>query len=142
MYYEFGWLPDDMSVVNEYKLRRSSDGAGITPMLYKNIGDLELVPMSTFDFPTKEEYDLEGKHVTIFYASKFHEGEPDIYRRNIWITFEGSDYAVFLYVTDNLETDTLKKIIENISLVPSEKDWGGDLKFAYEQSNIEIKNKN
>lgn len=136
--YDFGWLPEDMSFDDDGayagKIHRYSDGAGITPRLFKNIGDRDLIPIAIYEFPTKDEYDLEGRHVTIFYASEFRESKPNTFGRNVWITFEGSQYAVFLYVSDNVEDDILEKIIENISLVPTDEDYANDYEKEYNES--------
>lgn len=136
--YVFGWMPDDMPFKGDekhpfIKIRRSSDNAGITPQLFNNIGDRELVPIAACDFPTKEEYDLEGKHVTIFYASDFRKVEPGAFKRNVWITFEGSQYGAFFFVSDNVEDDILEKIIENIYLVPAEENQALDYEETYKE---------
>lgn len=135
--YEFGWLPEDMSFdydgAHAGKIHRKSDGAGITPRLFKNIGDRDLITMSIYSFPTKDEYELEGRHVTVFYSYDFREGKPNAFGRNVWITFEGSQYAVFLYVSDNIEDDILAKIYENISLVPAEEDNAADYEKEYNE---------
>lgn len=134
---EFGWLPEDMpyNEDGQYagKIHRESDDAGITPRLFKNMGDRDLLTMSIYSFPTKDEYDLDGRHVTIYYSYDFREVKPNAFGRNVWIRFEGSQYAVFLYVTDNLEDDVLAEIIENISLVPSEEDNASDYEKEYNE---------
>lgn len=132
--YEFGWLPEDMSFDEDgYKIHRSSDRAGITPRLFKYSSEQELIPLAIYNFSSKDEYDLEGRHVKIYYSEGFREYEPTIFGRNIWITFEGSQYAVFLYVCDGIDDDDLAKIIENISLVPAEEDNSEDYTREYNE---------
>ncbi len=123
--YKFGWLPEGMSFDfpnYEFKAHRESDGAGITPMLYKYAPGQELLPMNINGCDNVDRYYLDDRHVDIFYMPGFRHTEPTVFNRNVWITFEGSQYAVFLYVNDCVCDDELAQIIENISLVPAEED--------------------
>lgn len=123
--YEFGWLPEGMSVDPDgWKIHRESDRAGITPMLYKITPEQELLPHANFKTGSMDEYDLDGRHVKIFTSCLFRTVEENFFGRNVWITFEGSKYAVFLYVSDALDDNDLAQIIENISLVDTDEDTG------------------
>lgn len=119
--YEFGWMPDNMTS-DGWKYHDDAHNACITPMLYKYTSDQELLPRAGFPTATVDEYPLEGRNVKIFYSCNFRTVEPNSFERNVWITFEGSQYAVFLYVSDGVDDEDLTKIIENISLVPADED--------------------
>lgn len=119
--YEFGWLPDDMTS-DGWKLHSSDHTSCITPVIYRYTPDQELLPREGFPTATVDEYPLEGRNVKIFYSCNFRTVAPKSFERNVWITFEGSQYAVLLFVTDGVDDEDLKKVIENISLVPADED--------------------
>lgn len=123
--YEFGWLPDGL-IYDEagWKIHDGNWGGGITPMLYKITPEQELLPHANFKTGSMDEYDLDGRHVKIFTSCLFRTVEENFFGRNVWITFEGSKYAVFLYVSDALDDNDLAQIIENISLVDTDEDRG------------------
>lgn len=121
MTYEFGWLPDNVTS-DGWKLHSSDHTSCITPDIYRYTPDQELLPRTGFPTASKDEYAIEGGNVKIFYSCDFRTIEQGNFGRNVWITFEGSQYAVFLYVTDGFDDEALKKIIENISLVPASED--------------------
>ena len=123
--YEFGWLPEGMSVDPDgWKIHDEERLACITPVLYKITPEQELLPHANFKTGSMDEYDLDGRHVKIFTSCLFRTVEENFFGRNVWITFEGSKYAVFLYVSDALDDNDLAKIIENISLVDTDEDRG------------------
>lgn len=119
--YEFGWLPDDMTS-DGWKLHSSDHTSCITPVIYRYTPDQELLPRENFPTASTDEYTFENKNVKIFYSCDFRTIEENNFGRNVWITFEGSQYAVFLYVSDGVDDEVLKQIIENISLVPTSED--------------------
>ncbi len=123
--YEFGWLPEGMSVDPDgWKIHDGDRLAGITPMLYKITPEQELLPHANFKTGSMDEYALDGRLVTIFTSCLFRTVQENFFGRNVWITFEGSKYAVFLYVTDAVDDNDLAQIIENISLVDTDEDRG------------------
>jgi len=123
--YEFGWLPEGLMFDEAgWKIHDGNWGSGITPMLYKITPEQELLPHSNFKTGSMDEYDLDGRHVKIFTSCLFRTVEENFFGRNVWITFEGSKYAVFLYVSDALDDNDLAQIIENISLVDTDEDTG------------------
>ncbi len=123
--YEFGWLPEGMSVDPDgWKIHDEERLACITPVLYKISPEQELLPHANFTTGSMDEYDLDGRHVKIFTSCLFRTVEENFFGRNVWITFEGSKYAVFLYVSDALDDNDLAQIIENISLVDTDEDRG------------------
>lgn len=119
--FEFGWMPDNMTS-DGWKYHSDDHNACITPILYKYTPDQELLPREGFPTATVDEYPLEGRNVKIFYSCNFRTIAPNSFERNVWITFEGSQYAVFLFVSDGVDDEDLKKVIENISLVPADED--------------------
>lgn len=123
--YEFGWLPEGLMFDEAgWKIHDGNWGGGITPMLYKITPEQELLPHGNFKTGSMDEYDLDGRHVKIFTSCLFRTVEENFFGRNVWITFEGSKYAVFLYVSDALDDNDLAQIIENISLVDTDEDRG------------------
>lgn len=123
--YEFGWLPEGMSVDPDgWKIHDEERLACITPVLYKISPEQELLPHSNFQTGSMDEYGLDGRCVTIFTSCLFRTVQENFFGRNVWITFEGSNYAVFLYVSDALDDNDLAQIIENISLVDTDEDRG------------------
>lgn len=119
--YEFDWLPENMTS-DGWKLHNSDHTSCITPDIYRYTPDQELLPRENFPTASTDEYTFENKNVKIFYSCDFRTIEENNFGRNVWITFEGSQYAVFLYVSDGVDDEVLKKIIENISLVPTSED--------------------
>lgn len=119
--YEFDWLPENMTS-DGWKLHNSDHTSCITPDIYRYTPDKELLPRENFPTASTDEYTFENKNVKIFYSCDFRTIEENNFGRNVWITFEGSQYAVFLYVSDGVDDEVLKKIIENISLVPTSED--------------------
>ncbi len=123
--YEFGWLPEGMSVDPDgWKIHDEERLACITPVLYKISPEQELLPHANFKTGSMDEYGLDGRCVTIFTSCLFRTVQENFFGRNVWITFEGSKYAVFLYVSDALDDNDLAQIIENISLVDTDEDTG------------------
>lgn len=123
--YEFGWLPEGMSVDPDgWKIHDEERLACITPVLYKISPEQELLPHSNFQTGSMDEYGLDGRCVTIFTSCLFRTVQENFFGRNVWITFEGSEYAVFLFVSDALDDNDLAQIIENISLVETDEEKG------------------
>ncbi len=123
--YEFGWLPEGMSVDPDgWKIHDEERLACITPVLYKISPEQELLPHANFKTGSMDEYGLDGRCVTIFTSCLFRTVQENFFGRNVWITFEGSKYAVFLYVSDALDDNDLAQIIENISLVDTDEEKG------------------
>lgn len=119
--YVFNWLPEDMTS-DGWKLHNSDRTSCITPEIYRYTPDQNLLPRHNFPTASTDEYTVEDKSVKIFYSCDFRTIEENNFGRNVWITFEDSQYAVFLFVSDGFDDEELKKVIENISLAPTDED--------------------
>lgn len=120
---EFNWLPEDL-IYNEDgpyggKFKNSADG-GMTPVFYKapEGGIHENLLFSDHS----EQYDHDDKTIMINYRISYDEEKADSnnFGREVWIYFNGTKYAEQLYFTDDISNDDVKKIAENIVLVPSD----------------------
>lgn len=120
---EYGWLPEGMeyhtSGPYSDKMHNDITGGGITPAFVKNVSGEDIE--TEREFTVLDEYQTDGKTVKITYRDDYNEeiASPDNYGRIAIIYFDNTPYVLSLWVTDEISKDDLKKIIENVTLVPT-----------------------
>ncbi|MDE6092849.1 MAG: hypothetical protein K2G14_07115 [Ruminococcus sp.] len=127
---EYGWLPEDFEYNDEGTtyggiFYNSTAEDGMTPMFikipkgvtyYEDTGNPEIAT-------TKDEWLLDGKTVSMYYRSTYIPNNPKCnFGRIAFIYFDNTPYVLQLYVSDGISEEDFRKIIDNVKLVPSEKE--------------------
>ncbi len=139
---EYGWLPEGL----EYQGQDSPYGGkfhnwttddGMTPAFakvpegvqyYEDTGNPEIEA-------TMEEWSLDGKTVSIYYRSTYIPDNPEHnFGRVAFIYFDNTPYVLQLFVTDGISKEDFRKIIDNVKLVPSDKETA----YIYQPETEEI----
>lgn len=127
MYYEFGWVPEGY-IPHEEKsgFKNSENGGRITPDLYK-LPDYTNVELKLPYSENCETYESEGKTALINYRN------PDVYNngttsidKTVYICFEGTTYVLTLHISEDVSEADMKKMIDEITLYPTEEKYHGD----------------
>ena len=138
MFYEFGWIPEGY-VPHEEKpgFKNPENGGRIAPELFKLPDDTNVelkLPYSE----NCETYESEGKTALINYRS------PDVYNngtisidKNVYICFEGTTYVLTLYISEDVSDADMKKMIDEITLYPTEERMHGTYIPWLDESNYQ-----
>lgn len=122
---EYGWLPEGLEYNEDgpyaYKFKNvNNDRSGMTPSFTK-FPDGVKIPHIVNHCKDTEEYTIDGKTVTISYRDDYEENADNYnFGRVAYISFDNTPYTLSLWVTDDITKDDLRKIIDNVNLVPSE----------------------
>lgn len=136
---EYGWLPEGLEYNEDgpyaYKFKNvNNDRSGMTPSFTK-FPDGVKVPHIVNCCKDTEEYKGDGKTVTISYRDNYEE-DADNYNfgRVAYISFDNTPYTLSLWVTDDITKADLRKIIDNVKLVPSDTETAS-IYTPYEEEN-------
>ncbi len=121
-----GWLPEGYSLSPSGKYH-SEQGGGITCeyiKLPKNLVVSEQINNSI----SSEQYAVDGKQIMIAEKAKGLTNVNDeiYYNHEIWVVFDGTDYAAHAYLTSDLDTAAVKAFAEGLTLTPSDVETAGD----------------
>ncbi|MBQ9111604.1 MAG: hypothetical protein IJY06_09615 [Oscillospiraceae bacterium] len=121
-----GWLPEGYSLSPSGKYH-SEQGGGITCeyiKLPKNLVVSEQINNSI----SSEQYAVDGKQIMISEKAKGLTNVNDeiYYNHEIWVVFDGTDYAAHAYLTSDLDTAAVKAFAEGLTLTPSDVETAGD----------------
>lgn len=115
----FGWLPDGMTETDG-KYYDAQD-RGISPVFWKLTDSNHIMEYSIQYAISHEQYDYNDK--TVLYVQKDTTGKSGaVYDRELLIAFQDTPYVAQLYITDNVTEEEWKKIAENLTLTPSDKE--------------------
>lgn len=127
---EYGWLPEGLEFQDQDspyggKFHNWTTEDGMTPIFTKvmegvtyteDTGNPEIAT-------TKDEWTLDGKTVSMYYRDNYVPDNPEHnFGRIAFIYFDDTPYVLQLYVTDGISEEDFKKIIDNVHLVPAEKE--------------------
>ncbi len=139
MSYEFGWVPEGYVPSTEkggFTLDSDEIKGGISPLFYKLPDDMTLEISLPFSAEC-ETYETEGKTALINYR------EPDVlfndnpYTREVFVSFEGTSYVLDMSITKDISHEDLLKIIDNITLYPTDEKHYGDYIPWLDESNYQ-----
>lgn len=141
---EYGWLPEGFEYNEDgpyaYKFKNvNNDRSGMTPSFTK-FPDGVKVPHIINCCKDTEEYTVDGKTVIISYRDNYEE-DADNYNfgRVAYISFDNTPYTLSFWVTDDITKADLRKIIDNIKLVPSDTETAY-IYTLYEEGDMNIAN--
>lgn len=141
---EYGWLPEGLEYNEDgpyaYKFKNvNNDRSGMTPSFTK-FPDGVKVPHIVNCCKDTEEYTGDGKTVIISYRDNYEE-DADNYNfgRVAYISFDNTPYTLSLWVTDDITKADLRKIIDNVKLVPSDTETAY-IYTPYEEEDMNIAN--
>lgn len=120
MDYEFGWLPEGFAKPdNDFKYR--NDPECITPIFFR-LPDGKSTEIDLKFSENYETYESNGKTAMINYRVSYGKSEDEVnFGREIWVSFDGTNYFLQLYLTDGISQEDTKKIIDNLKLVPTDE---------------------
>lgn len=126
VYYEFGWIPEGYSKSTDdyHRFINGNDGT-IVGMFYVLPENSEM----SVNFPHSEKcenYSKNGKTALINYSMDdvvFGEGK---YKRNIFVSFDNSEYLLDIMISNDVSHEDLIKIIDNIKLIRTDEKLYGD----------------
>lgn len=141
---EYGWLPEGLEYNEDgpyaYKFKNvNNDRSGMTPSFTKFTDGVK-VPHIVNCCKDTEEYTGDGKTVIISYRDNYEE-DADNYNfgRVAYISFDNTPYTLSLWVTDDITKADLRKIIDNVKLVPSDTETAY-IYTPYEEEDMNIAN--
>lgn len=141
---EYGWLPEGFEYNEDgpyaYKFKNvNNDRSGMTPSFTK-FPDGVKVPHIVNCCKDTEEYTGDGKTVIISYRDNYEE-DTDNYNfgRVAYISFDNTPYTLSFWITDDITKADLRKIIDNVKLVPSDTETA-DIYTPYEDEDMNIAN--
>lgn len=123
MDYEFGWLPEGFTKRNDDWRYYNEADESIDSYFFR----LPDGKSTKIDLPYSENcetYESNGKTAMINYRVSYENSEYDLdygdYGREIWVSFDGTNYLLELYLSDGISQEDTKKIIDNLKLVPTD----------------------
>ncbi len=124
---DIGWLPEGYSLDETEGKYHSAEGGGITCQYIKLPKDL-VVSEQINNSISSEQYAVDGKQILISECAKgFTQTYDDIYyNHEIWVVFDGTDYAAHAWLTCDLDTEDVKAFAEGLTLTPSDVETAGD----------------
>lgn len=142
MMYEIGYVPDGFVWdVPPYggKYHNSETDGGITPVFYRIPADGEDFEIDLRNSESCENYETGDKVAMINYRIGYSERTEDsgrIFGREVWISFNDTRYLLQLFVTNDISRDELYKIIDSVSLYPTDEKMFGEY-FGWLDENTE-----
>lgn len=137
MFYEFGWVPEGYVPHEENSgFKNPENGGRIAPDLYKLPDDTNVelkLPYSE----NCETYEAEGKTALINYREPLVLFNENPYTREVFVSFEGTSYVLDISITKDISHEDLLKIIDNITLYPTEEKLHGDYIPWLDKSNYQ-----
>lgn len=132
MMYEIGYVPEGFVWdVPPYggKYHNSETEGGITPVFYRIPADGEDFEIDLRNSESCENYETGDKVAMINYRIGYSERTEDsgrIFGREVWISFNDTRYLLQLFVTNDISQDELYKIIDSVSLYPTDEKRFGE----------------
>ncbi len=139
MFYEFGWVPEGYVPSTEkggFTLDSDEIKGGISPLFYKLPDDMTLELSLPFSAEC-ETYEAEGKTALINYREPHVFFDEIPYTREVFVSFEGTSYVLDISITKDISHEDLLKIIDNITLYPTEEKLHGDYIPWLDESNYQ-----
>lgn len=139
MYYEFGWVPEGYVPSTEkpgFTLDSEEIEGGISTQFYKLPDDMTLELSLPFSAEC-ETYEAEGKTALINYREPHVLFNENPYTREVFVSFEGTSYVLDMSITKDISHEDLLKIIDNITLYPTEEMLYGDYIPWLDESNYQ-----
>ncbi len=139
MFYKLKWVPEGYIPSTEkpgFTLDSEEIEGGISTQFYKLPDDMTLELSLPFSAEC-ENYGTEGKTALINYR------EPDVlfndnpYTRDVFVSFEGTSYVLDMSITEDISHEDLLKIIDNITIYPTEEMLYGDYIPWLDESNYQ-----
>ena len=140
---EFGWLPQDLVLQDDNtafggKYKNTAMG-GMTPMFFKvsKGKNIKYNMKNSNDF---EEYETSSQQITINYRTTYDAAtaSPNNFGREVWVCFKNAPYAANLFFTDDISNDDVKKIAENMTLTPTDRELYQDYQSQEENTDEQI----
>lgn len=130
---EMGWLPDGFEQQEEnisgISYGNSETEAKITVLFLKNAGETPVENITYHDnIVSADNRTTDDKTIVINYNASYDEetASPENTGREIFISFNGTNYLAHLFVTDDISKDDLNKIVDEIKLVESDTETAKD----------------
>ena len=139
MFYEFGWVPEGYVPSTEkggFTLDSDEIKGEISPLFYKLPDDMTLELSLPFSAEC-ETYEAEGKTALINYREPHVLFNENPYTREVFVSFEGTSYVLDISITKDISHEDLLKIIDNITLYPTEEKLHGDYIPWLDKSNYQ-----
>ena len=139
MFYEFGWVPEGYVPSTEkggFTLDSDEIKGEISPLFYKLPDDMTLELSLPFSAEC-ETYEAEGKTALINYREPHVFFNEIPYTREVFVSFEGTSYVLDISITKDISHEDLLKIIDNITLYPTEEKLHGDYIPWLDKSNYQ-----
>ena len=139
MFYKLNWVPEGYIPSTEkpgFTLDSEEIEGGISTQFYKLPDDMTLELSLPFSAEC-ETYETNGKTALINYR------EPDVlfndnpYTRDVFVSFEGTSYVLDMSITEDISHEDLLKIIDNITIYPTEEKLHGDYIPWLDKSNYQ-----
>lgn len=134
MIYELGYIPEgfvfgDENSTHAGKYKNYETDGGITTTFVRLPADGKEHKINLRFSENCENYESDGKTAMINYRVGYSAGgdkNGNQYGREVWISFNDTRYVLVLYVTNDISQDELYKIIDNISLKPTDEKRFGE----------------
>ena len=120
MDYEFGWLPEGfVKPDDDWHYENETDS--IAPQFFR-LPDGKSTEIDLRFSENYETYKSNGKTAMINYRVSYGKSEDELnYGREIWVSFDGTNYFLDICLTDGISQEDTKKIIDNLKLVPTDE---------------------
>ncbi|MCM1506800.1 MAG: hypothetical protein NC177_06650 [Ruminococcus flavefaciens] len=136
---EMGWLPEGFEKLEENEegicYGKSGGEAEITVLFLKNVSYTPIAFNPDNNIVNTVEAGIsDGRSFVINYNDSYDEelADPNVIGRRAMVAFDGTNYLARLIVTDSISKDDLKKIINEMKLIPSDTETAKD----YHPSNL------
>ncbi len=122
-----GWLPDGY-VFNEIEGKYFSEAGGGISYQFLSLPENMTVTEQLRYTVSSEQYTEDGKQILIAQnADRIGEqGDRLSFNRELWVVFDGTNYAVRAWLTSDLSEADVKKFAESLTLTPSETETAGN----------------
>lgn len=126
VYYEFGWIPEGYVQHEEGPDRWVSENDGLILGKFYVLPENGEFKIDLLRSEKCENYSKNGKTALINYSMDdvvFGEGK---YKRNIFVSFDNSEYLLDIIISNDVSHEDLIKIIDNIKLIRTDEKLYGD----------------
>ncbi len=138
---QVGWMPDGITG-DEIGLKyhdAQDQNRSVTVCFYKIKDGENYLKDENKGIVSQRTETINGNQV-FFLQRSFTETQKEngkiLFDKVIWVAFTDTNYAVQLYATTGMTDDEMKKIVENLSLIPSDTETAAE--WLPEEERIEL----
>lgn len=127
MMYEFGYMPEGFEPDEGGRIYHNDETNGEISVSFFHIpADQDKFSVDLKYSEHCENYETEGKTAMINYRLRNDAVKKNMYTRDIWVFFNDTGYLLEMLITEDISHEEMVKIIEGISLFPTDEQRGGE----------------